>query len=80
MKRGNCWLWALPRWLKNPAGSYLIVRKSRYSIWPHVMLTSSIEDVDVQEYVPLKPQRGVIGFFRAIYFRGYVRKGKGDRK
>lgn len=79
MPRGNCWLYALPRWLKNPSGSYLVVRKSRHSFWPHVMLAQSIEDLEVEEFVPVKPKSGWRATFHALIYEGKVRRGKGEK-
>lgn len=43
------------------------------------MFTESIAELQVEEFVPNKPQRGLRGFFNAIWFKGHVRKGKGER-
>ncbi len=78
MKYGNCWLYALPKWLKNPRKTYLIIRMSKYTFWPHVFFAESIDDIEVEEFQPLKPQKSLWGIFHALCFKGRVRKGKGE--
>ena len=77
MRFGNCWLYALPRWLLGKQ-RYLIVRKSNHAIWPHVMLTDDISSVEIEEFTADKPLKGWRGFFHAPFFRGHVRKGKDE--
>ena len=77
MRYGNCWLWALPRFFSGKK-RYLIVRKSRYTFWPHAMLTDDISECEVEEYKPDEPQMGFWSFLMAIIFKGHVRKGKGE--
>jgi len=77
VRYGNCWLWALPRWLRGQK-RYLIVRKSLHTIWPHVMLTDDISQVDVEEFTAEKPSKGLLGFLHAPFFKGRIRKGKGE--
>ena len=79
MRYGNCWLYAVPRWLKNPRRTYLVVRVSKHGFWPHVFFAESIDGLEVEEFRPVKPQQGIIGFLHAIFFKGWVRKGKGEQ-
>ena len=76
----NCWGFAVPRFLHSPADSYLVVSKSRYTVVPHVSFAPSIEDFYVEEFKPLEPKRGWSGILDALWFRGRVRKGKGEEK
>lgn len=78
MPRGNCWTYALPKWWKNPRGTYLVIRLSKYTFWPHVFFAPSIDDLYVEEGKPLEPQRGFWAAFAAICFRMRIRKGKGE--
>lgn len=78
MRYGNCWTYALPRWLRNPRGSYLVVRMSKHAFWPHVFLAHSIDGLEVEEFKPVKPKEGVRAWFHAIIYEGRVRKGKGE--
>jgi hypothetical protein len=75
---GNCWTYALPKWWKRPRDTYLIVRLSRHTFWPHVFFCESLENTEVEEFKPLEPQRGWRAWFGAIVFRGRVRKGRGE--
>ena len=79
MTRGNCLAYAVPKWLSNPRGSYLVARLSTHSLWPHVMFAESIDGLEVEEFVPVKPRRGLLGFLSAIWFKGRVRKGTGEK-
>lgn len=77
MKRGNCWIYALPRWFKGyRAGKYLIVRKSVHTFWPHVMLADSIAGVLVEEFTPIAPLKGWRVALQALWFKGRVKKGR----
>jgi hypothetical protein len=67
----------MPRWLRGEK-RYLIVRKSLLTFWPHVMLTDSIEGIEVEEFKPLHPIKGWRAMFAAIVFKGRVRVGKGE--
>jgi hypothetical protein len=77
MMHGNCWAYALLRW-KYRQGQYLIVRKSKYTFWPHCMMADSIKTLEVEEFKPVKPQRGWTAWIRAIWFEGRVRRGIGE--
>jgi len=80
MKRGNCWIYALARWVKNPRGTYIVIRLSRRSIWPHLFFAESIDGLEVSEFVPDSPRRGVLGFFHALWYRGRIRFGAGENE
>ena len=80
MKHGNCWAYAFPRWSRHPRETYLVVRMSKHGIWPHVFFVNDISELEVEEFKPIKPLHGVLGFFHAIWFHGRVRKGKGEEK
>lgn len=72
----NCLAWALPRWLRNYLrGEALIIRKSKYSVFPHIMRAPCIKGTKVIEYVPLKPVTKALPVY-AILFRGEVRQGR----
>jgi hypothetical protein len=77
VRYGNCWLWALPRWLRGKK-RYLIVRKSNHTIWPHVMLTDDLRDVEIEEFTADEVKKGWKAFFHAPFFKGHVRKGKDE--
>lgn len=68
----NCILFAFYQWFK--FGGYIIVRKSRYGMWPHFMWTQSLKDLEIVEYVPVKVYRKL--YVPPPVFKGYVRRGK----
>ena len=73
MKFGNCWLYALPRWLRE--GGYIVVCWSpRNTFVPHAMFTQDIQGVEVEEYVPINPRSGLVGVLSSVLFRGRVRR------
>lgn len=76
---GNCWAYAIPRWLQNPRRRYLVVRMSRAGVWPHVMFAHSIEELEIEEFAPVERVYGWRGFLAAFWFRGGVAKGKGEQ-
>ena len=76
----NCWLFALVLWLKAPRTTYLVVRISRHTIWPHVFFARSIDALEVEDYAPVKPLKGWRGFIAAPLFRGRVRRGLGEEQ
>ncbi len=79
---GNCWTFAVPKWIKSPRNSYLVIRLTRHTWVPHVFFAQSIDGLEVEEFKPLRPVRG--GWFlrkfplHTLIFRGRVRKGKGE--
>lgn len=82
MKFGNCWIYAVRRWLKEgTADSYLIIRRSRHSwVW-HVMWSPSIEHNYIEEFKPRKPKHGLLWRLFPLYgicFRGRIRRGWGE--
>jgi hypothetical protein len=91
VKWGNCWFYALPRWLKNPSKTYLIIRLSHESWFPilHVFFARSIAHTEVEEFKPshwTKKHfiRGPLGLafkivpIYAILFHGRIRHGLGE--
>lgn len=78
MKSGNCWIFAVRRWIKRPRTTYLVIRISKHGIWPHMFFAKSIEGIDVEEFVPRRPRRGIVGFFHAIFYSGRVRTQSGE--
>jgi len=52
MRRSNCLVFALHRWWTD--GGYLILRRSHYGWWPHVLWTRSLSEAPLS-YVPAKP-------------------------
>jgi len=42
------------------------------------MLTDDISQVDVEEFTAEKPSKGLLGFLHAPFFKGRIRKGKGE--
>jgi hypothetical protein len=78
LKYGNCWLFALPKWLKNPRKTYLVIRLSHHIPVPHVFFAKSISELEVEEYQPLNPKEGWRAIFHKFWYRGRIRKGKGE--
>lgn len=74
----NCWAFAFPKWLRNPKHSYLVVRLSKYTLIPHVFFAESIEDLEVEEYKPIRPKLGMRAFVNKLWFKGKIRKGFGE--
>lgn len=75
----NCLIFVIKKvWQK---GGYIIVRKSRYTWVPHFIWTQSIDEVEIEDFVPLRPINN--RFLRlfpvfVLVFRGRIRKQKGD--
>lgn len=92
MQWGNCWFYALPKWLKNPRQTYLIIRLTREPSWIpilHVMFAESIKNTEVSEFKPSQWTKkkviyGPLGLlFRRIplyslFFHGRTRTGLGE--
>jgi len=79
MKVGNCLIFAMRKFWKS--GGYLIIRRSRYTWIPHIMWTSNIDGIEVEEFRPTKPiltRVARIFPFHTIVFRGRVRVGTGE--
>jgi hypothetical protein len=77
----NCWSFAISKWLSaGPKIHYLVVRMSRHTLVPHVFFAKYIDGLNVEELKPLKPQRGFRGLVDSFYFKGRVRKGKGEER
>ena len=76
-KAGNCWDYALAKWLR-PESTYLVVRRSKYANWLHCFYAPSIDGLYVEEFKPLAPQRGWRAVMEALRFEGRVRKGEGE--
>ena len=72
----NCLAWAVPRWLRNYLrGEALIIRRSQYNVFPHFMRAPCIRDVEVIEYVPLRPSTKRLPL-HAILFAGEIHRGQ----
>lgn len=92
MRWGNCWFYVLPKWLKNPRNTYLIIRLTREPSVipiPHVMFAESIKNTEVTEFKPSAWTKkniiyGPLGMvFRKIpiyslFFHGRIRTGLGE--
>lgn len=78
MSEGMCWTFAIPKWLVDPRHSYLVIRLSKSNFWPHVFYAASIDGLAVEEFAPLKRLHGWKSIFAAVWFKGKVRKGKGE--
>jgi hypothetical protein len=81
MKYGNCWVYALPKWLRHPWTTYLVirfVRKPNLPI-PHVFFAKSIAGLEVEEFQPI--ERKPVwwkAIFHKLWYRGRIRKGWGE--
>lgn len=75
---GNCWSYAVPRWLKDPRGTYLVMRLSLSNAWPHVFFVKNIQGLAVEEYHPVHRIPGWKSWFAAVWYQGRVRKGQGE--
>lgn len=80
MARSNCFLHAFSRWRKRPRTTYLMMRISWNTIWPHFFFVRSIEGLEVEEFKPLRVQVGLRAFFHAFRFEGRVRVGIGEEQ
>ena len=78
---GNCFLWALPKWLKGYfQGRSFVIRKSLISWVPHTMIIDCVKDTIIEEYIPEHfaiPQNKFLAKIpiHTILFKGRVRKG-----
>lgn len=71
MRYGNCWIFAIPKFIIE--GGYLIVRWSpRNALIPHIAWSRDLETVE--DFVPEKPKRTLIGMIHAFCFKGRQRK------
>lgn len=72
MKYGNCWIYAIPRFISK--GGYLNVRwSSRSKFVPHISWSS--DNKTFYDYVPIKKEWGVIeGIINSFLFKGEVRQ------
>jgi hypothetical protein len=69
---GNCWTYAIPKWWRD--GGYIVVRRSGFMRVPHVLWVRSLDGVEFHEFTPISPKfRGLSGFARAFFHRGFVR-------
>jgi hypothetical protein len=77
--KGNCWSFAIPKWLRQPRKTYLVIDMSRHAKVAHVRFAPSIDGLYVEELKPAKPQRGFKGLMDSLWFDGRIRKDVGDR-
>jgi hypothetical protein len=75
---GNCWSFAIPKWLMNPSGTYLVVSLSRHVPVPHVRFAPSIAGLYVEELQPAAPRKGFRGILDSFWFRGKANKGQSE--
>lgn len=75
MQRSNCLIFALRRWFKH--GGYLIVRRSRFGWWIHVMWAQSLLDAPLS-YVPGKPipWRSLPWILRVLPLHTFIYRGR----
>lgn len=66
-ERGNCVVFALRRWYQQ--GGYLIVRRSWYGWWPHLIWSADL--VTFEEFLPVDPTRRR---FPPVWFAGMIRR------
>lgn len=81
MKYGNCWIYALKLWFKNPRKTYLVVRISKHSWVPHVFFAPTIDKLYVEEFKPVvNVKKWYYRWFPigTLVFRGRERKGIGE--
>jgi hypothetical protein len=75
----NCWSFAIPKWLRQPRETYLVIDMSRHAKVAHVRFAPSIDGLYVEELKPSKPQRGLKGLLDSLWFAGRIRKDVGDK-
>lgn len=64
----NCWLWAFYNCFRR--GGFLIISKSAWGWWPHVMWSPDM--VSCHQFEPEKPRvRGLL--FPPLIYRGYIK-------
>lgn len=79
---GNCFLWAIPKWLKGYfQGKSLVIRKSLISWVPHAMIVDCVDGMEIEEHIPVHfavPQNKFLAKIpiHTIIFRGKIRRGK----
>lgn len=72
MKYGNCWTYAIPRFVRE--GGFIIVRWSpRNKFIPHISYSRDLETIE--EFVPDRPRTGLLGILSSFVFRGSIKKG-----
>ncbi len=56
--RGNCLAFALCAWLRERGTGYLLIRRSRWGPFPHILYLRTLPtDADVAHFVPVRPRR-----------------------
>lgn len=80
MRWGNCWAWAIPKWLKDYfRGDALVIRKSAITWVPHAMRARCIKGLQIEEFIPEHFPNTKIGRMfpvQSICFKGRVRNGQ----
>lgn len=54
-KKSNCLIFVIGRLISNRGQGYIIIRKSNFGWWPHFMYAKSLEDAQIEHYVPAEP-------------------------
>lgn len=67
----NCLIFALWRWITR--GGYLVIRRSHYGWWPHIIWCEHLHDAEIEHYVPLEYSTHFAASHKVL-FHGYVSK------
>jgi hypothetical protein len=73
---GNCWSYAVPRFLADPIKNALVVRLSPRAPVLHAQL---LQAGALSEFVPVKPKAGIKAVLDSFWFNGQVRKFPTER-
>jgi hypothetical protein len=78
-ERGNCWSFAVPKFLRSPRIAGLLVSLSVHTAVPHVRYVRDVQQFEFEEFVPVQPLKGWRAIRDSFWFRGISRKRGGPR-
>lgn len=71
---GNCWSYAVPKFLLMPTISGLLVTLSEHAPVPHVRYVPVARAVSFEEAVPVEPKKGLQGVMDSFWYELRIRK------
>ena len=74
LKRSNCVLYALKKFITHKNKSYLIIRRcENHPFCLHWMWSDDLKDANIEQYTRDDSQE--LNWMEKIYYEGYVKKG-----